>query len=185
VREPSSRLNPVGTAEYRPATQSWTVFSRPCGTQFVNPASRADTKAPDVRFSNRQWLRPTDFEKRTSAAKAVIGQSFSAQSKTASPWFSSPWVSRRLMGTRLKPCPSSRASFPSGESCNAVPLVQTGFSVLMQAGQGANRMATTITRPMFSISVRYFHLRLEAGERGCGMSVSQSAPLSNSHQPQT
>jgi hypothetical protein len=23
------------------------------------------------------------------------------------PWFSSPWVSRRLMGTRLKPCPST------------------------------------------------------------------------------
>jgi len=28
------------------------------------------------------------------------------------PWFSSPWVSRRLMGTRLKPCPSSRTAFP-------------------------------------------------------------------------
>jgi hypothetical protein len=29
------------------------------------------------------------------------------------PWFSSPWVSRKLMGTRLKPCPSFRAAFPS------------------------------------------------------------------------
>jgi hypothetical protein len=62
--------------------------------------------------------------------------------------------------------------------------VRSFFRSLYKPSQGANRMATTITRPMFSISVRYLHLRLEAGDRGCGMSVSQSPPLSNSHQPQ-
>jgi len=54
-----------------------------------------------------QWLKPSSSE------------AFTAQSKTTSKplriimgeskWFSSPWVSRRLMGTRLKPCPSFRA----------------------------------------------------------------------------
>jgi thiaminase len=48
-----------------------------------------------------------------------------------------------------------------------------------------NRIATTITRPKFSISVRYFHLRLEEGERGWGIRVSHSEVVSNSHQPQT
>jgi hypothetical protein len=48
-----------------------------------------------------------------------------------------------------------------------------------------NRIATTITRPKFSISVRYFHLRLEAADNGWGIRVNQSEALSNSHQPQT
>jgi hypothetical protein len=48
-----------------------------------------------------------------------------------------------------------------------------------------NRMATKVTRPIVSISFRYLHRRLEAGDRGWGMSVSQSESRSNSHQPQT
>ena len=48
--------------------------SSPVGTEFVNPASHAHTKAPEVRFSNDLWLRPIGLEKRTSAAKAVKRQ---------------------------------------------------------------------------------------------------------------
>ena len=51
--------------------------------------------------------------------------------------------------------------------------------------QGATRMATTMTRPMHSISVLYFHLWLEAGDRGWGIRVNQSEFLSSSHHPQT
>jgi hypothetical protein len=46
-------------------------FSSFCGTEFVNPASHADTKAPEVRSSSRLWLRPIGLEKRTSAAEAI------------------------------------------------------------------------------------------------------------------
>jgi hypothetical protein len=46
-------------------------------------------------------------------------------------------------------------------------------------------MATMMTRPMLSISVLYLHLLLGAGDSKCGINVSQSEFLSNSHQPQT
>jgi hypothetical protein len=48
-----------------------------------------------------------------------------------------------------------------------------------------NRIATWITRPIVSISFRYLHRRLEAGDRGWGITVNHSESLSNSHQPQT
>ena len=46
-------------------------------------------------------------------------------------------------------------------------------------------MVTIMTRPMLSISVLYLHLLLGAGDSECGINVSQSEFLSNSHQPQT
>jgi hypothetical protein len=51
--------------------------------------------------------------------------------------------------------------------------------------QLASGMATIMTRPMLSISVLYLHLLLGAGDSECGINVSQSEFLSNSHQPQT
>jgi hypothetical protein len=51
--------------------------------------------------------------------------------------------------------------------------------------QLASGMATLMTRPMLSISVLYLHLLLRAGDSECGINVSQSEFLSNSHQPQT
>jgi hypothetical protein len=44
---------------------------RLCGTHLAIVGLHAHTKAPEVRFSNRLWLRPIGLEKRTSAAKAV------------------------------------------------------------------------------------------------------------------
>ena len=48
------------------------------------------------------------------------------------PWFSSPWVSRRLMGTRLKPCPSSRPS--SHANSEARTLQQQSFPQPLEPG---------------------------------------------------
>jgi hypothetical protein len=60
-------------------------------------------------FEQLEWL-----EKRTSVAKAVKRRPFYGTVENhLTPWFSSPWVSRRLMGTRLKPCPSYRDAFSS------------------------------------------------------------------------
>src|ERR1700716_3548347 len=54
---------------------------------------------------------------------------------------------------------------------------------LSTSGQ-PNGIAPRVTRPIFSISFRYFQRRLEAGERGWGIRVSHSDCLSKSHQPQ-
>jgi hypothetical protein len=66
-----------------------------------------------------------------------------------------------------------------------------GFGQLAQAEVrvhyhrlGVNRMRTATTRPIISTSFGYFHLRLEAGERGWGARVNISRSGSNSHQPQ-
>ena len=48
-----------------------------------------------------------------------------------------------------------------------------------------NRIDTATTRPKLSISVRYLHRPLGAGDSGWGISVNHSEFLSNSHQPQT
>jgi hypothetical protein len=53
-----------------PSTACWAKFSLPYA--IVGPHAHA--KAPEVRFSNRLWLRPIGLEKRTSAAKAVQRQ---------------------------------------------------------------------------------------------------------------
>ncbi len=37
-------------------------------------------------------------------------------------WFSSPWVSRRVMGTRLKPCPSLQVGFPRSHTYRHHPF---------------------------------------------------------------
>jgi hypothetical protein len=67
------------------------------------------------------------------------------------------------------------------------PRLDVGISTNSWHNQihSPNRIATPTTRPMFSISVLYFHLRLATGDRGWGISVNQSEALSNSHQPQT
>jgi hypothetical protein len=60
-----------------------------------------------------------------------------------------------------------------------------GISAARGDSHFASRRATMVTRPMFSISVLYLHLLLGAGDRECGINVSHSEFLSNSHQPHT
>jgi hypothetical protein len=61
---------------------------------FRETSFSAACKAPEVRFSNRLWLRPIGLEKRTPAAKAVKRQAFDNFSRA---------LRQELLFHRLKP----------------------------------------------------------------------------------
>jgi hypothetical protein len=68
-----------------------------------------DATAPRPRPFPATSAYPTLRRKREGwgTRSFVAGQEILASTIPICPWFSSPWVSRRLMGTRLNPRPSS------------------------------------------------------------------------------
>jgi hypothetical protein len=95
-------------------------FSSFCGTEFVNPAPHADTKAPEVRFPNRLWLRPIGLEKRTSAAEAVQLQAIYGTAEAV------PFVKSHFP-IWLGPSPNAAAACPSFGSVPQALRVSQGF----------------------------------------------------------
>jgi hypothetical protein len=101
--------------------RTWAKFSRPYGTEFVNPASHADTEAPEVRFSNCLWLRPIGVEKRTSVAKAVKRQAIYGTAE-AVPFVKSLVPIWLKPSPTLKSCPDTKHQSRDSGKTRATPL---------------------------------------------------------------
>jgi hypothetical protein len=127
---------------------------RPRGFRWLMGCHRFRT-----RYGGRDNNYPREFDasRRTKAVpqglKALIISGFYGTVENhLTPWFSSPWVSRRLMGTRLKPCPDTKHQSgdfremlgifqPSLRDCSSLrilPRTTSWAKVNVPAGLSAN-----------------------------------------------
>jgi hypothetical protein len=108
---PGYRLCLKPESSQRITAQSKTVFlalSQRIGCPILRALCEGwDATALHPRPFSETSAYPTLRRKREGwgTRSPVTGQEILA-CHSICPWFSSPWVSRRLMGTRLNPCPS-------------------------------------------------------------------------------